>query len=100
MPYTVEQQTNALIHANQIRTARAKICNDIRQGKVDISTILRGELDSCLETMAVYFFILYKFGWGTKKTQRMLERMEIPERKQLGKLTPRQRNILACALEH
>lgn len=89
----------ALANANVIRIARAKICNDIRKGKVDPSTILRGELDSCLDSMAVYFFIMYKFGWGTKKTQAMLARLNIPERKQLGKLTPRQRDILACALE-
>jgi hypothetical protein len=92
------QRQAALARANEIRLARAQLKRQIAGGDVSAARII---LDSPAEasSWAVWELLMSQRRWGTTKCRKFLSTNNIPETKQLGQLTPRQRRVLAEQLE-
>ena len=92
------QRQAALARANQIRLARAELKRRIAGGDISAAHII---LDSPTEasSWAVWDVLISQRRWGSTKCRKFLSTNGISETKQLGQLTPRQRQLLADRLE-
>jgi hypothetical protein len=98
------QHMRALAHANRVRLARAELKRAIKGGRVDPAEIVR----ACpwqVETMTVGELLRSQRRWGRARARKFLssltlhESLSLNENRELGRLTERQRNLLARALE-
>ena len=92
------QHMQALAHANHIRLARAALKRSIKAGELDAAEVVR----SCpweAETMTVAELRRSQRRWGRTRTQKFLGLLAVGENRQLGRLTDRQRELLASHLE-
>lgn len=92
------QHMHALAHANRIRLARAALKREIRSGKESAADVVR----SCpleVETMTVSELLRSQQRWGRTRTRKFLAMLALNENRQLGRLTDRQRRLLAVELE-
>jgi hypothetical protein len=88
----------ALAHANKVRLARASLKRDVAAGQVDAAEIVR----ICpweVESMTVGELLRSQRRWGRTRTRKFLASMALNENRQLGRLTERQRSVLARQLE-
>lgn len=94
----VPQHIQALEHANRVRLARAALKRMVRAGDVEASGVVR----SCpweAETMSVSELLRSQSRWGRTRTRKFLMPLAVSENRPLGRLTLRQREMLAGALE-
>jgi len=87
----------ALAQANRIRLARAQLKRDIESGGADVTDVVR----SCpweAETMTVGELLRSQRRWGRTRTRKFLFALALNENRELGRLTLRQRTILATEL--
>jgi hypothetical protein len=94
----VPQHLEALEHANRVRLARAALKRRVRAGELGAHEVVR----SCpweAETMSVSELLRSQSRWGRTRTRKFLLPLAISENRQLGRLTARQREMLAAALE-
>jgi hypothetical protein len=94
----VPQHLQALEHANRVRLARAELKRAIGAGALDAHEVVR----SCpweAETMSVSELLRSQSRWGRTRTRKFLSPLAVSENRQLGRLTLRQREMLAGALE-
>jgi len=95
---SVPQHLEALEHANRVRLARAALKRAIRAGEIEAHHVVR----SCpweAETMSVSELLRSQSRWGRTRVRKFLAPLAVSENRQLGRLTLRQREMLAGALE-
>jgi hypothetical protein len=92
------QHMQALAHANRVRLARASMKRSILAGQLDAVEVVR----SCpweVETMTIGELLRSQRRWGRTRTRKFLSSLALNENRELGRLTERQRNVLATELE-
>jgi hypothetical protein len=97
-PTPVPQHIQALEHANKVRLARAALKRSVRSGDMPAAEIVR----ACpweAETMSVSELLRSQTRWGRQRTRKFLVPLAVNENRPLGRLTLRQREAVAGALE-
>ena len=92
------QHMRALEEANRVRLARAALKRDINGGGLEAAEVVR----SCpweVTTMTVGELLRSQRRWGRARTRKFLFGLALNENRELGRLTERQRLVLAVALE-
>jgi hypothetical protein len=94
----VEQQhLRALEYANRVRLARARMKRKIAAGELPASDVVL----TCpwqAHSMSVSDLLMSQKRWGRTRCRRLLVSLGVPENKQIGTLTERQRLALAAVL--
>ena len=85
-----EQRLRALRHANEVRSARAKLKRELAAGEIELAQILV-EPPSCVRMARVRDLLLVLPKIGSVKAGRILAQCGIAHSKTLGGLTERQR---------
>jgi hypothetical protein len=91
------QHMRALEEANRVRLARSNLKRRIGRGELTVDEVI----ERCpweARTMAIAELLRSQHRWGGARCRRFLNLAQIPERKQIGSLTPRQREILVRCL--
>jgi hypothetical protein len=97
-PAHAPQHMQALAHANRIRLARAALKRQVRSGDASAADVVR----ACpfeVETMTVSELLRSQQRWGRTRSRKFLASLALNENRQLGRLTERQRGMLARELE-
>ncbi len=92
------QHMQALAHANRVRLARASLKRSILGGERAAVDVIR----TCpweVETMTVGELLRSQRRWGRTRARKFLSSLALNENRELGRLTERQRNVLAAELE-
>lgn len=92
------QHMQALAHANRIRLARAALKRSVRSGEADAAEVVR-DCPFEVETMTVSELLRAQQRWGRTRARKFLSSLAMNENRQLGRLTDRQRQLLARELE-
>jgi hypothetical protein len=92
------QHMQALEHANRVRLARASLKRSVAAGQVDAAEIVR-ECPWEVESMTVGELLRSQRRWGRTRARKFLFSMALNENRELGRLTARQRTLLASELE-
>lgn len=97
-PAAVPQHMHALERANRVRLARAALKRAVRAGNIEAADVLR----SCpweAGTMTVSELLRSQERWGRTRTRKFLVPLALSENREVGRLTHRQREMVARALE-
>ncbi len=97
-PAAIPQHMQALEHANRIRLARASLKRAVAAGQVDAAEIVRNPPLE-VESMSVGELLRSQRRWGRTRARKFLFSMALNENRELGRLTDRQRIVLATELE-
>jgi len=92
------QHMQALAHANRVRLARASLKRSVLAGQLDVEKVIR----TCpweVATMTVGELLRSQRRWGRTRARKFLASLALNENRELGRLTERQRNVLARELE-
>ncbi len=93
-----QQHLRALEYANRVRLARARMKRRVAAGELSAADVIL----SCpweAHTMSVSDLLMSQKRWGRARCRRLLLSLGVPENKQIGTLTERQRVGLAAVLE-
>ena len=91
------QHMQALAHANRVRLARASLKRAILAGQVDVVQVVH----TCpweVATMTVGELLRSQRRWGRARARKFLSSLALNENRELGRLTERQRGVLAGEL--
>src|SRR3954469_12818720 len=91
------QHMQALAHANRVRLARASLKRAVLVNKIDVTDVVR----NCpweVETMTIGELLRSQRRWGRTRVRKFLSSLALDENRELGRLTERQRNVLAAEL--
>ena len=93
-----EQHLRALERANQVRLARAELKRQVAGEEISASQVI---LDCPWEaaSMSISDLLMCQRRWGRARCRRVLISLGVPENKQIGTLTERQRSALAACLD-
>ncbi|HEY8777900.1 MAG TPA: integration host factor, actinobacterial type [Gaiellaceae bacterium] len=94
-----EQRLRALEHANEVRSARAKLKRDLAAGEIELAQIL-AQPPACARTARVRDLLLVLPQIGSVKAGRILARCGIAHAKTLAGLSDRQRAELLNLFRH
>jgi hypothetical protein len=91
-----DQHLRALRHANRVRLARAEMKRRIRAGQLAVVEVI---LNCPWEaySMEISDLLMSQNRWGLARCKRVLSSSGVPENKQIGTLTERQRVALVSA---
>jgi hypothetical protein len=92
-----EQHLQALEYANRVRLARARMKRRIAAGELTAAEVVL----SCpwqAHSMSISDLLMSQKRWGRARCRRLLVSLGVPENKQIGTLTERQRLALAAVL--
>ena len=92
------QHLRALEHANRVRLARADLKRRVAAGNVRVSEVVL-QCPWEAQSMELSELLMSQKRWGRERCRRLLLALGIPENKQMGTLTERQRIALAAMLE-
>jgi hypothetical protein len=93
-----QQHLRALEHANRVRLARARLKRSVAAGELSAAAvILRCPWEA--HSMSVSELLMSQKRWGHARCRRLLLSLAVPENKQLGTFTERQRTALASMLD-
>jgi len=92
------QRLRALERANEVRLARAELKRQIADGEASAAEIILKPPPEAI-SWAIGELLMSQRRWGNTRCRKFLMRLQILETKPLGALTPRQRGVLARALE-
>jgi len=92
------QHMEALAEANRVRLARAALKRAVLNGGLDPAEVVR-ECPWEVQTMSVGELMRSQRRWGRTRTRKFLDSMSLSENRQLGRLTLRQRSLLASELD-
>jgi hypothetical protein len=92
------QRLRALERANEIRLARAAIKRRIALGEVSAAEVIL-QCPEAADSWPVGELLLSQRRWGSTRCRKFLSRNLIGETKPVGKLTERQRLLLANSLQ-
>src|SRR3954465_12251641 len=92
-----QQHLRALARANRVRLARAELKRQIAAEEILASQVI---LDCPWEaaSMSISDLLMCQRRWGRARCRRLLVSLGVPENKQIGTLTQRQRGALAAVL--
>jgi hypothetical protein len=93
-----QQHLRALEYANRVRLARARMKRRIAAGDLSAAEVVL----TCpwqAHTMSVSDLLMSQKRWGRARCRRLLVSLSVPENKQTGTLTERQRLALVAGLE-
>jgi S13-like H2TH domain len=96
---TLERRMTALRQANEVRSARAKLKQELRQGKVRLEEILASQPDY-LSSAEVVDLLVSVPKIGPVRAARLLNTARVSESKTVGGLSDRQRASLIELLHH
>jgi hypothetical protein len=92
-----QQHLRALEYANRVRLARARMKRKIAAGELAAADVVL----SCpwqAHSMSISDLLMSQKRWGRTRCRRLLMSINVPENKQIGTLTERQRLALAAVL--
>jgi hypothetical protein len=92
-----QQHLRALEYANRVRLARARMKRKVAAGELSAADVIM----SCpwqAHSMSVSDLLMSQKRWGRTRCRRLLVSLGVPENKQIGTLTERQRLALAAVL--
>jgi hypothetical protein len=92
-----EQHLQALEYANRVRLTRARMKRRIAAGELNAAEVIL----SCpwqAHSMSISDLLMSQKRWGRARCRRLLVSLGVPENKQVGTLTERQRLALAAML--
>jgi hypothetical protein len=92
-----EQHLRALEYANRVRLARARMKRKVAAGELSAAEVIL----NCpwqAHTMAISDLLMSQKRWGRTRCRRLLMSHNVPENKQIGTLTERQRVALSTVL--
>jgi hypothetical protein len=92
-----QQHLRALEYANRVRLARARMKRKVAAGELSAADVVL----SCpwqAHSMSVSDLLMSQKRWGRTRCRRLLMSLGVPENKQIGTLTERQRLALAAVL--
>jgi hypothetical protein len=92
-----QQHLRALEYANRVRLARARMKRKVAAGELSAADVVL----SCpwqAHSMSVSDLLMSQKRWGRTRCRRLLVSLGVPENKQIGTLTERQRLALAAVL--
>jgi hypothetical protein len=92
------QRLRALERANEIRLARAAIKRRIALGEVSAAEVIL-QCPAAADSWPVGELLISQRRWGSTRCRKFLSRNRIVETKPVGKLTERQRLLLASSLQ-
>ena len=97
MSKAAPQHLRALEHANRVRLARADLKRRIAAQQVSAAEVV---LNCPWEaaSMDISDLLMSQRRWGRARCRRLLLSLGLPENKQIGTLTARQRQALAAVL--
>lgn len=92
-----QQHLRALERANRVRLARAELKRQVSGEEISASQVI---LDCPWEaaSMSISDLLMCQRRWGRARCRRLLVSLGVPENKQIGTLTQRQRAALAAVL--
>ena len=91
------QHLRALEQANRVRLARAELKRRVALQETSVVDVVR----TCpweAESMSISDLLMSQRRWGRARCRRLLVSLGIPENKQIGKFTERQRCALVSGL--
>ena len=94
---SMPQHMQALAHANRVRLARAALKRSILAGQMEIVEVIQ----NCpweVETMTVGELLRSQRRWGRARARKFLSSLALNENREIGRLTERQRGVLAGEL--
>jgi hypothetical protein len=91
------QHMQALAHANRVRLARASLKRAILANQLDVTEVVR-DCPWEVETMTIGELLRSQRRWGRTRVCKFLSSLALNENRELGRLTDRQRNVLAAEL--
>jgi hypothetical protein len=97
-PASTPQHMRALAHANRVRLARASIKREVAAGAVEAADVIR-DCPWEVQTMTVGELLRSQRRWGRTRARKFLFAMALNENRELGRLTERQRRMVATHLE-
>lgn len=97
-PQPAPQHMQALAEANRVRLARAQLKREVGAGDVETAEVVR-ECPWQAETMTVGELLRSQRRWGRTRSRKFLAALTLSENRELGRLTSRQRHMLASELE-
>jgi hypothetical protein len=92
-----QQHLRALEYANRVRLARARMKRRIAAGDLSAADVIL----TCpwqAHSMSISDLLMSQKRWGRTRCRRSLMSLGVPENKQIGTLTERQRLALAAVL--
>jgi len=92
-----QQHLKALERANRVRLARARLKRQVAAGERSAAEVIMAspwEADS----MDISELLMSQRRWGRTRCRRVLLSLGLPENKQIGTMTERQRTALAALL--
>jgi hypothetical protein len=92
------QQIRALGKANRVRLARAELKRRVAAGEVTAAHVVL-ECPWEAASMEIGDLLRSQRRWGDARCRRLLVSVGLPEHKQVGTLTDRQRKLLAAVLD-
>src|SRR5687768_8864662 len=92
-----QQHLRALERANRVRLARAELKRQVTSEEISASQVI---MDCPWEaaSMSISDLLMCQRRWGRARCRRLLVSLGVPENKQIGTLTQRQRGALAAVL--
>ena len=96
-PDAGQQHLRALERANRVRLARAELKRQVTGQEMTASQVI---MDCPWEaaSMSISDLLMCQRRWGRARCRRLLVSLGVPENKQIGTLTQRQRLALAAVL--
>ncbi|MEA2481998.1 MAG: hypothetical protein QOJ07_3920 [Thermoleophilaceae bacterium] len=92
-----EQHLRALARANRVRLARAELKRQVASEEISASQVIL-ECPWEAESMSISDLLMCQRRWGRSRCRRLLMSLGVPENKQIGTLTDRQRGALSAVL--
>lgn len=92
-----QQHLKALEYANRVRLARARMKRRIAAGELSAAEVVLGSPWQA-NSMSISDLLMSQKRWGRARCRRLLVSLGVPENKQVGTLTERQRLALAAVL--
>lgn len=97
-PAPIPQHMRALAEANRVRLARAALKRAVEAGDLETSDVVR-ECPWQAETMTIGELLRSQRRWGRTRSRKFLVALTLNENRELGRLTLRQRSMLAAELD-
>src|SRR6187200_3012359 len=92
-----DQHLKALEYANRVRLARAQLKRRVAAGELTAADVVM-ECPWQAQSMSISDLLMSQKRWGRTRCRRLLMSLSVPENKQVGTLTERQRLALAAVL--
>lgn len=97
-PDAAPQHLRALEQANRVRLARAELKRRVGSQAITVADVVL-ECPWEADSMELSDLLMSQRRWGRARCRRVLLSLGLPENKQVGKLTDRQRRALAATLK-